>query len=55
MRIVLIVYLFLTAAMFCYVSGMCFRKRMAPGAGTVGLLIAALGAGLAWAAILGVV
>ena len=55
MRILLTIYLAVTAAVYIYVGAACMGKRHAPGAGTVGLLLGLLGGGLAWAVMLGVV
>lgn len=43
MKTLTIIYLAATAAVFAYVGGVCFFKRCAPAAGTLGLIIAAIG------------
>lgn len=43
MKTLTIIYLATTAAAFAYVGGVCFFKRRAPAAGTLGLIIAAIG------------
>lgn len=43
MKTLTIIYLATTAAAFAYVGGVCFLKRRAPVAGTLGLIIAAIG------------
>lgn len=44
MKTLTIIYLAATAAVFAYVGGgVCFFKRRAPAAGTLGLIIAAIG------------
>lgn len=55
MQSVLIGYLAVTAAFYCYAGAICIGKRHAPAAGTVGLLLGLSGSGLICAVILGVV
>lgn len=43
MKTLTIIYLAATVAVFAYVGGVCFFKRRAPAAGTLGLIIAAIG------------
>lgn len=43
MKTLTIIYLAATAAVFAYVGGACFFKLHAPAAGTLGLIIAAIG------------
>ena len=43
MKTLTIIYLATTAAAFAYVGGVCFLKRRAPAAGTLWLIIAAIG------------